>query len=566
VALPGYPPADHLLGDLGMVAEVTTETTGRVRIRATPQVAAADGGVRAGVLSTPVDIAGGAIAARALRPDWMATADLALELVGPLSGPWVETRGSLLRRGRTTLVVEALVVGVDENGNDIVVGGRVSDPVAWASMTFAVRGLNLPVLEALPVLVLDGPAGCPYTGAPLPPQLLRCGPERGRRAAGRGCGRRGARPGCLQPVPTDGPEPWSSCTTLGPGTGSPPGQCDRGAGRPPRGRVPMSASGPKEPGEVDPRRHVSDYFRLERWELPGGDVGDRPTSVAGRAPVDPHQRGPGGGLRTGGLLTNLDSLGGFTSGLSVLPQWIVTTSLMATVSELAHIGPLRMRADVLRRGRNPVVTSLGVVDEGARDRHVAPATMSCAVLDPGAMVLAFERPFHQAKSEASAYPVPPDEFFCIEPGEGPVTRLRLEDRLRNPWGILHGGAVAMPADEAACRAAVADGPATVCRYGIAASDVVLHYLRPVRVGRGAVRRPRDDGRADHGTGGDPRRGIRRPGGDGGLGHRARRLTANTGSRAAAGWRRSRWAHAVPAPHRLLSGNGSPEQIGSRHVE
>jgi len=241
----------------------------------------------------------------------------------------------------------------------------------------------------------------------------------------------------------------------------------------------MSGSDPDEP---DPRRHVSDFFRLQRWELPNEDGGDRPTSVAGRAPIDPHQRGPGGGLRTGGLLTNLDSLGGFTSGLAVLPQWIVTTSLMATVSELAHVGPLGFRADVLRRGRNSVVTSLSVVDEGAGDRHVAAATMSCAVLDPGDMVLSFERPFTMAMPEAGGDPVPPVQFFCIEPGEGPVTRLRLEDRLRNPWGILHGGAIAMLADEAACRAAMAAGPGTAGPNGVAASDVVLHYLRPVKVG------------------------------------------------------------------------------------
>jgi uncharacterized protein (TIGR00369 family) len=233
---------------------------------------------------------------------------------------------------------------------------------------------------------------------------------------------------------------------------------------------------------MDPRRHVSDFFRLQRWELPGEDGDDQPTSVAGRAPIDPHQRGPGGGLRTGGLLTNLDSLGGFTSGLSVLPQWIVTTSIMATVSELGHIGPLRFRADVLRRGRNSVVTSLDVVDEGAGDRHVAAAIMSCAVLDPGGMLLSFERPFSMEMPEPTDDPVPPDQFFCIEPGEGPVTRLRLEDRLRNPWGILHGGAIAMLADEAACRAATASGPGATGRNGVAASDVVLHYLRPVKVG------------------------------------------------------------------------------------
>jgi uncharacterized protein (TIGR00369 family) len=237
-----------------------------------------------------------------------------------------------------------------------------------------------------------------------------------------------------------------------------------------------------DPPEVDRRRHVSDYFRLERWEIPPPVGAEVPSSFGGRTPVDPHQRGPAGGLRTGGLLTSLDSLGGFTSGLSVLPRWIVTTSLMATVSELDHVGPLRIRADVLRRGRSSVVTALDVTDEGAGDRRVAAATMTCAVLDPGTMVLEFERPFTMAMPESAPDAVAPEEFFGIEPGEGTVTRLRFDDRLRNPWGILHGGAVAMLADEAACRAAVAVFPGAAGPRGVAAPDVVLHYLRPVKVG------------------------------------------------------------------------------------
>jgi uncharacterized protein (TIGR00369 family) len=227
------------------------------------------------------------------------------------------------------------------------------------------------------------------------------------------------------------------------------------------------------------RRHVSDYFRLERWELPSD--GERPSAVLGRAPVDDHTRGPGGGLRTGGLLTDLDSLGGFTSGLAVLPQWIVTTSLLATVSELRHVGPLGFRVDVVRRGRSSVVTAIDVVDEGAADRHVAAATMTCAVLDPGAMQLEFERPVVVPMPAPQTDPVGPEAFFSIEPGEGPVTRLVLDDRLRNPWGILHGGAVAMLADEAACRAA-SSVPGATGPNGVAAADAVLHYLRPVRVG------------------------------------------------------------------------------------
>jgi uncharacterized protein (TIGR00369 family) len=189
----GYPPPEHLLGDLGMEAELTSETTAKVRTRVTPHVASPAGGVRAGVLATLVDIAGGAIAARVLRPDWMATADLTVQLVGPVLAPFVEARGSVVRRGRTTLVIEALVVAVDEDGNELVVEGRTPDPVAWASMTFAVLPaqnpassvqmavdlpmrwafsggeLRLPVLDALPVTVLDGAAG--RLSVPIRPYL-----------------------------------------------------------------------------------------------------------------------------------------------------------------------------------------------------------------------------------------------------------------------------------------------------------------------------------------------------------------------------------------------------------
>ena len=178
-----YPPPVHILGDLGLEAELTTETTAKVRTRVTPFVTTADGGVRSGVLATLVDIVGGAIAARVLRPDWMATADLTLQLVGPVHGPWVEARGTVARRGRTTLVIEALVVCVDEDGADTVVDGRTADPVAWASITFSVLParnpsssvqavgelparwtfdgghLDRPILEALPVEVVDAVSG-----------------------------------------------------------------------------------------------------------------------------------------------------------------------------------------------------------------------------------------------------------------------------------------------------------------------------------------------------------------------------------------------------------------------
>jgi uncharacterized protein (TIGR00369 family) len=146
VAIAGYPPAHHYLSDLGMEAEVTSATDARVRIRVTPHITAADGGVRAGVLATLVDVVGGSAALRALAPDWLATADLALEMVHPAIGPYVEARGSVVRRGKTVLVVEALVFnvaadgaeGFDADGSGAVDADDPADPVAWATMTFAI--------------------------------------------------------------------------------------------------------------------------------------------------------------------------------------------------------------------------------------------------------------------------------------------------------------------------------------------------------------------------------------------------------------------------------------------
>ncbi len=229
--------------------------------------------------------------------------------------------------------------------------------------------------------------------------------------------------------------------------------------------------------QADRRRLVGDYFRLERWELPPPAGVEAPSEFGGRVPVDPHRRGAGGGLVTGGLLTVLDNLGGFTGGIAVLPEWVVTTSMMVTFSDLSHVGPLRLHARVLRRGRNAVVTGLDVVDEGAGDRAVAAATMTCAVLDPGPRDLEFERPFSIAMAPLDPLARPPLEFFCIEPGAGPRTRLRLEEHLRNPWGILHGGAVAMLADVGSCRAAEGS-----LGEPVAAADTVLHYLSPAKVG------------------------------------------------------------------------------------
>ena len=253
-------------------------------------------------------------------------------------------------------------------------------------------------------------------------------------------------------------------------------------------------------------RAVSEYFRMERWEGParhreGGESGSASSGdgveppFGAKIPIDPHERGPGGGMRAGALISVLDSAGGMMSGLSVLPRWIVTTNLMVRLARLDHTGPLRVGGRVLRKGRTSVVSGMVVVDEGRDDVPVASAIATMAVLEPAEMDLRFDRPVWVPAPAPPPEQVPIDDFFHIEPGSGPTTRLDLVEHLRNPWGILHGGAVAVLADEAATRATRATRATALSGTGSGVADApgedpttpcvsgsVIQYVSPNRVG------------------------------------------------------------------------------------
>ena len=151
MADPAQPRPGHFLGDLGFENEVITESHGISRTRVTPHITGADGGVRAGVLATLVDVVGGMVGIRALSPHWMVTADLSVEMVRPAIGPYVEARASVLRKGRTTMVIEAPVFNVLQDGTDVPdEAGRVT-PAAWSTLTFAVlRGADLSHTMVMP--------------------------------------------------------------------------------------------------------------------------------------------------------------------------------------------------------------------------------------------------------------------------------------------------------------------------------------------------------------------------------------------------------------------------------
>jgi len=70
------------------------------------------------------------------------------------------------------------------------------------------------------------------------------------------------------------------------------------------------------------------------------------------------------------------------------------------------------------------------------------------------------------------------EFFGVRTVDASTVALDITDRIRNPWGILHGGATAVLVDAAATQAVAAHAIVT---------DVVLHFLRPGRIGPAVAR-------------------------------------------------------------------------------
>jgi uncharacterized protein (TIGR00369 family) len=236
------------------------------------------------------------------------------------------------------------------------------------------------------------------------------------------------------------------------------------------------------PEEADPLhppqvRVLNRYLRLEHHPVVG-----EPPGVVGRVSIDDHLRGPHGGVRTGALLAMIDSVGGLASGMAVLPDWVVSTNLMLRLGRLEHRGPLRLEPQLLRRGRSMTVSLVTVRDEGAiADPIVASALIACTVLNRAGGPADPDRPQPIVADPFPEEPPALEDFFAVEPGAGSITRMELAEHLRNPWGILHGGALAVLADAAAVRAAEdGHGPR-------AAGDTVLHFLNPVRTGPAEAR-------------------------------------------------------------------------------
>lgn len=221
--------------------------------------------------------------------------------------------------------------------------------------------------------------------------------------------------------------------------------------------------------EFERGRSFGRYIGMALHEI---DDGSGTPVIEGFAPVRDTVRGPGGGMTLGALLTLSDGLGGLCGGLAVLPRWVVSTNLMLRTARPDHVGPIRGRARVLRRGRNGVVTQIELRDEGNADALVGEAVLTSAALEPPEGMPMPPRPV-----SIDPGPLPEIEGTLrdalgirqVDPPDGydAAVRMDVTDDVRNPWGIVHGGATAM----------LVESPDVA-----PLTDAVLHFLRPGRAG------------------------------------------------------------------------------------
>lgn len=196
-----------------------------------------------------------------------------------------------------------------------------------------------------------------------------------------------------------------------------------------------------------------------------------PVRVDATVLARPAVRAADGSIHGGALITMCDCIGGFCGGLGSLPDgWVVTTNLMLRSSGLPVEAPLEFRTEVLRRGRNSVVTSVEAHD--STGAFVVAGTVTSAVLVPAGGVPQWERPARLALLEPNENDtLHYEEWVGARPTPTGVV-VDLVDDLRNPWGIMHGGVTG----------AIVDRAARQVSGGTTTTDVVLHYLSPARIG------------------------------------------------------------------------------------
>ncbi|MEM9463828.1 MAG: hypothetical protein AAGA90_00550 [Actinomycetota bacterium] len=199
--------------------------------------------------------------------------------------------------------------------------------------------------------------------------------------------------------------------------------------------------------------------------------------TATRIPLRDDLAADDGSLRLAAVLMGIDMGAGLAAGGAVLPMWTVTADIETRIVGACTVGPLRVDSTPIKPGRTMSVVESRIVDEGAGDALVALSTANHGVLEP-----TFDDSLqHMDVGGVRIFAAPDDPgpdleaYFGLREHEAGVA-LDIDERTRNPWGILHGGLIGMMVETTA-RTAGVDHP----------TDLVVRYLRAVKEGPASTR-------------------------------------------------------------------------------
>jgi uncharacterized protein (TIGR00369 family) len=207
-----------------------------------------------------------------------------------------------------------------------------------------------------------------------------------------------------------------------------------------------------------------------------GDMTSSTTVDVRDSLVDDH-----GALRIGVVSYAVDVATGLAMGAAVLDRdrWVVTTDLDVHLSAPVTTGPLRVEAEVLRAGETTAVSSFVLHDEGV-GRPVGGGTVTGRPFPFEFDRTMLERRLGEPLDHGRGRP-PVGTHLVRDLGlridEDGTVGIDVEDWLRNPWGILHGGVTACMIDVAG----EATGAAALGR-AVQPTGQMIRYLAPARVG------------------------------------------------------------------------------------
>ncbi len=184
-----------------------------------------------------------------------------------------------------------------------------------------------------------------------------------------------------------------------------------------------------------------------------------------------------GHLRLGAITFTADGAGGLAAGLAA-PEgtWVVTTDLEMRLVAPIGVRPVRIVGTEVRTGSTTSVCDLDLFDDATDEvLGVGSITSHCLTVESPPSTDLWPRGVRlDAGVERMDLPLPLGEYLGLTSTPDHEVDLDVTEQLRNPWGMLHGGLIAIGAEEAAIR-----HPATAGRPPL---GLLIRYLAPSRVG------------------------------------------------------------------------------------